>query len=230
VKENSQLRAGGGPKGPSLDRRRVIQLLLGGAVTGIAGVPLLPASHPVHRHLANSATFEAADSQVAAAEWSPAFLSSHQSQALQALAERIVPGSSRAKVNRFIDLLLSVDTQDNQKKFLNSLSAFEAAALERFGHPFIQLSEAQQNELVSLASTMETGDAGQQRDWGWFAVDSSVRPREPKRVTLYDHFENLKGWVSGAYYTSEIGMKELGWTGDMAFDSFPGCQHPEGHH
>jgi hypothetical protein len=39
----------------------------------------------------------------------------------------------------------------------------------------------------------------------------------------------LKGWISVAYYSSEIGMKELGWTPDRVFASFPGCEHPEGH-
>jgi len=231
VEEKSQLRQVSDRKGAGqgMDRRRVIQLLLGGAATGISGAPLLPASHPVHKHLADAATMEAADANVAAAEWSPAFLSTHQSETLAALAERIVPGSSRAQVHRFIDLLLSVDTQDNQKKFLNSLSAFEAAALDRYGHPFINLSETEQIELLTAASTMEPGESDRQADWGWFSVDSSMPSTEPKRVTLHDHLENLKGWVSGAYYTSEVGMKELGWTGDAFFDSFPGCQHPEGH-
>jgi hypothetical protein len=35
--------------------------------------------------------------------------------------------------------------------------------------------------------------------------------------------------VSGAYYSSEIGMQELGWTGQMFFDKLPGCDHPDGH-
>jgi len=38
-------------------------------------------------------------------------------------------------------------------------------------------------------------------------------------------FENLKGWISGAYYSSEMGMRELGWTEDRVFGSFPGCEH-----
>lgn len=42
-------------------------------------------------------------------------------------------------------------------------------------------------------------------------------------------FKNLKTWVSGAYYSSEIGMKELGWTPDRFFPQFPGCEHSEEH-
>ena len=33
----------------------------------------------------------------------------------------------------------------------------------------------------------------------------------------------------GAYYSSEIGMRELGWTENRFFASFPGCTHPGGH-
>ena len=51
----------------------------------------------------------------------------------------------------------------------------------------------------------------------------------PVRLTLRDHFDLLKGWIAGAYYSSEIGMRELGWTGNVVFAEFPGCQHPGGH-
>ena len=43
------------------------------------------------------------------------------------------------------------------------------------------------------------------------------------------HFENLKEWIVGGYYSSEIGMRELGWTGQLFFDKLPGCDHPDGH-
>jgi len=39
----------------------------------------------------------------------------------------------------------------------------------------------------------------------------------------------LKSWVAGAHYSSEAGMKELGFTGNVFFESFPACTHPEGH-
>jgi Gluconate 2-dehydrogenase subunit 3 len=151
---------------------------------------------------------------VPTAQWTPAFLDQHQSDTLTVLGERIIPGSSKAQVNRFIDLLLSVDTQDAQKKFLRSLSAFEAESLHRFSQPYKDLSEAQQNEILSDASTAHPGKAGD---------------GQPEQVTMRDHFENIKSWVSDAYYSSEIGMKELGWTGEVFFTSFPGCQESNGH-
>jgi hypothetical protein len=32
-----------------------------------------------------------------------------------------------------------------------------------------------------------------------------------------------------AYYSSEVGMKELGWTDENYFAGFPGCEHAGGH-
>jgi hypothetical protein len=187
------------------------------------------AAHPIHKHLADAAALTEADAKVAAAEWAPEFLDSHQNETLIVLAERIVPGSTKAQVNRFIDLLLSVDNSENQQKFNNSLSALDGESLNRYGHPFKAIAEAQQSELLTTASTEKPGRAEGKGDWSWFDVPAK-EGSEPLRVTLRDHFENLKGWVSGAYYSSEVGMRELGWTGDVYFDSFPGCQHPEGHH
>jgi len=40
-------------------------------------------------------------------------------------------------------------------------------------------------------------------------------------------FENLKEWIVGAYYSSEQGMRELGWNGNYAFENYPGCEHGE---
>ena len=40
-------------------------------------------------------------------------------------------------------------------------------------------------------------------------------------------FENLKEWIVGAYYSSEQGMRELGWNGNYAFENYPRCEHGE---
>ncbi len=210
-----------------VNRREMVQRLFGGVGAGFA-FPAVAASHPMRNHLASPSTLDQADAKAAAADWAPEFLDPHQSETLIVLAERIVPGSTKAQVNRFIDLLLTVDTQENQKKFLASLAAFEADALNRFGKPFKDLTEEQQNQILTVASTEKSGRPEGSSDWSWFAVPSK-ESSEQARVTIRDHFENIKGWVSGAYYSSEVGMRELGWTGDVYFDSFPGCEHPDGH-
>ena len=235
MEKNSELRVLNGAR-RGLNRRELVQRLLGGAGAGFA-FPAVATSHPIYNHLASPSTIDQADAKSAAADWAPEFLDRHQSETLTVLAERIVPGSTKAQVNRFIDLLLTVDTQENQEQFLASLGAFEAEAINRFGKPFKDLTEEQQNQILSAASTEKSGQPEGTRssswrwvgDWSWFAVPSKT-PSEQVRVTIRDHFENIKGWVSGAYYSSEVGMRELGWTGDVYFDSFPGCEHADGHH
>ena len=60
-------------------------------------------------------------------------------------------------------------------------------------------------------------------------IEARDAPTQPPRLTPRDHFDLLKGWIAGAYYSSEIGMRELGWTGNVFFETFPGCDHPDGH-
>ncbi len=151
-----------------LTRREVVRRLLAGMGAGAAW-PLVAASHPIHEILKNDALLEEAE-KLGAGDWKPVFLNSQQNESLIAIAEAIVPGSTKAQVNRFLDLLLSVDTDTHKKEFVAALAAFEAESQKRFG----------------------------------------------------------KG--CGAYYSSEMGMRELGWTEDRVFASFPGCEHPEGHH
>lgn len=214
------------PRG--MGRREAVQRLLAGA-GGALVVPGLADGHPMHKHLADGATVQAAEAKAGAADWAPEFLDAQQNETLIVLAERIIPGSSKAQVNRFIDLLLTVDAQENQKKFLASMGAVEGESRSRFGHPFQALAEDQQNKILDVASAEKPGKPAGDENYSWFAIPSNG-PREPIRITLRDHFDNLKGWISGAYYSSEVGMRELGWTGQVMFESFPGCEHPDGHH
>jgi hypothetical protein len=211
-----------------MNRRQMVQRLAG-AMTASLSIPGVAAAHPVHKHLLSESTLAAAEEKTAAKDWKPEFLDAHQLATVAALAERIVPGSAAAQVDRFIDLLLSVDTQENQNKFVASVSAFDAEAIGQHRVPFKDLTEAQQNAILTQASTEKGGQETHWDGW-WFAVPPTQESAKEAAVTLRHHFENLKSWISGAYYSSETGMKELGWTGQVMWESFPGCEHPEGHH
>lgn len=200
-----------------LTRRKMVQRLLAGAGAGAAW-PLVATSHPIYELLRNNELIFAEAEQLGAANWKPVFLSSQQAQLLTAVAESIVPGSTRAHVSRFIDLLLSVDKSENQRRFAESLTALDAEAHKRFGKNFPALDEEQKNVLLEDISKKPA------------KPEASGKDGAQEQSALYGHFENLKGWVSGAFYSSEVGMRELGWTGDYVFDKFPGCAHPEGHH
>ncbi|HEV2498031.1 MAG TPA: gluconate 2-dehydrogenase subunit 3 family protein, partial [Terriglobia bacterium] len=138
-------------------------------------------------------------------------------------------GSTDAKVAQFIDLLLSVEAQQQQKRFVDALSAFEAYSLATYHKPFISLSEEQQNHMLTVASTAKPGGRlpgfGRRRMLG--PQNAEAGPEE--KLTMRDHFEILKREAAEGYFSSEPGLKYLGWTGQVMWSSFPGCQHPEEH-
>jgi|HubBroStandDraft_4_1064222.scaffolds.fasta_scaffold02372_5 hypothetical protein len=214
--------------GRALTRREMVERMLSGMGAAVAW-PLVAASHPIHKLFSDGAILLQADAQMASAVWKPLFLNAPQNEALAALSEIIVPGSAKAQVNRFIDLLLSVDTPANQKKFLASIAAMDEESQKRFGHPFAALTGDQQNELLTTASKPYGGDSGDD-DKDPEGQDSEGKHAGETRPSLHHHFNNLKGWISGAYYSSETGMTELGWTGEYSFENYPSCQHAEEHH
>jgi hypothetical protein len=218
MRSDRELRViGGGPAGTGqLTRREMVQRLLAGAGAGAAW-PLVARSHPISQLLANNEILEEAQ-KLGAADWKPLVLSAEQDESLTVLAERIVPGSTAAQVNRFIDLLLSVDTAHHTQKFMESLAAFQGESQKRFGKRFPSLDAGEQSLILEQASR----DSSKENSSNGNAVENPP--------SFHEHFENLKGWISGAYYSSETGMRELGWTGDYVYESFPGCAHPEGHH
>jgi hypothetical protein len=205
---------------PAPGRRQVLQALAGSVGAGLA-TPSLARGEAPHVHEAVPSPAQAP--QLAA----PAgFLDANQLETLASLAEAIVPGSSEAGVAAFVDQLLAADTRERQRDFLAALGALQAESLLRFGKPWLSLDAAQKTVLLT---TLSTGvKARTPRYW---------KPGEPVLVpapeklppTLRDRFDLLKERIATAYWSSEKGMKELGWTGQMVHGSLPGCTHPGGH-
>jgi hypothetical protein len=217
----------------AVGRRALLQTLVGGAGLGLA-LPSLGESHPMHEHLHDQSRVSAADAKAKTAAWKPEFLDAHQVETVTILAEQIVPGSTKAKSAQFIDALLSVDTEQRQRRFLQALGAFEAMAIAHAQKPWKSLSEADRTTLLTKASTAEPGRGGPGGPGGQggprpaSAAGAGTPPPEPS-VTVRDQFDHLKGWISGAYYSSEMGMRELGWTGNVFFEKFTGCTHGGSH-
>jgi hypothetical protein len=161
-------------------------------------LPLVASSHPIYRLLTDGITLDRAQKMREASDWKPLYLSAEQDKALAALSEAVVPGSASAKVNQFIDLLLSVDTAEHQRDFVGSLVAVDEAAKKGFGRGFAGLKLGDREMLLTDFSGQDAHRS---------------------------EFENLKEWIVGAYYSSEQGMRELGWNGNYAFENYPGCEH-----
>lgn len=199
------LRPASESSGGGIPRRVALQALLGGAGAGLVLPATAGAQHPMHRHLTRPDVLEQAQQKAAVTAYSPELLDAHQLKTLEALAEAIVPGSTAARVAPFLDQLLAVDSAASRQAFLGALGAFDMAAVDRHGRPWTGITAPEQDALLHEASTA--------------AETSAIR----------GHFENLKRWIAGAYYSSEPGMRELGWTGNVFHQELPGCTHPGGH-
>jgi hypothetical protein len=136
-------------------------------------------------------------------DYKPVFLTATQLAALDKLCEAIVPGSHRAQSAEFLDSLLSVAAQESQDKFKSSLAAMDVRAERAFQKKVSALKEEELRILLEKSSAEQSPD--------------------------YPHFETLKHWAVAAYYSSEMGMRELGWTPDRVFASYPICTHDESH-
>jgi hypothetical protein len=189
----------------AIPRREALQTLLGSLGAGLALTSIVEAQHPVHQHLASPIALEQAKRKAAIAAYTAEFFDAQQLKTLEGLAEAIVPGSTTARVAPFLDQLIAVESARNQRAFLGALGAFDMAAIAKHGKPWNAIAPTEQDALLREASTAD-----------------------PKSA-MRGHFQNLKDWIAGAYYSSEPGMRELGWTGNMFFAELPGCTHPGGH-
>jgi hypothetical protein len=142
------------------------------------------------------------------------------------LAELIVPGAKASGTPEFLDKLLTVESAETRRRFISALGAMDGAALKTKQKPFKDLASADQVALLTEAST---GQPSRQITY-WKKGDPIPVPEPPPSpMTLRDQFDHIKGWVSGIYFASEPGMKELGYTGNVFHEKYPDCEHAGQH-
>jgi len=184
-----------------MTRRELAQRLLAGVAAGMLP-PVFSRLHSVYKVLPNAVELDLA-AEVAGGAYKPVFLSMEQLAALDKLCEAIVPGSHRAQSAEFLDSLMSVETAEHQQELAASLSAMAAAAEQSFQKTIEILKGEELHQVLQRACSEQSSD--------------------------YAHFKHLKQWAVAAYYSSEMGMRELGWTPDRVFASYPVCAHEESH-
>lgn len=177
-----------------IGRRAVLQSLATGMGAAVFGSQASAASAHVH-HAATTA----AQPAEAVATASRLFLDDHAFDTLSLLAEQIVPGSRAAQVPEFLDRLLAVESTNTQKRFMQALGAFEREAREAHGKPWKSLTSAESTALLTKLSALPDGDDA----------------RGP--------FDAIKRAVAETFYSTEAGMKELGWNGSMTFTAPAAC-------
>jgi Gluconate 2-dehydrogenase subunit 3 len=211
----------GAPSNPAPGRRQVLQVLAGSVGAGLAAPSLAKAdaSHAAHAHPAPTLPVQAEATSAA-----PGLLDANQLETLASLAEAVIPGSTDAGVAPFVDRLLAADTPERQRDLIAALGALQAESLTRFGRPWLSLDAAQRTVLLT---TLSTGPSARATRY-WTQGEPVITPPGPPRPpTLRDRFEVVKERIATAYWTSENGMKELGWTGEMIHPEFPTCSHTD---
>jgi len=193
--------------------------LIRNAIAGGFGTALgsAPAAEPAAKKFPED---QDASKVLARADWKLVFLDDHQNQTLVELSDLIIPdtntpGAKKALVNRFIDRLLAAETIETQRAFLASLAFLDGECIARYRAPFLELPVETRTEFLKLISYPHNYVT-----WG----------DNRSEFAGHTHFRNLKGWISRTYYGSEMGQKELGWTGNPFHQDFTGCPHPDKTH
>ena len=159
--------------------------------------------------------------------WSPKFLSAEQNHVLVAISDRMLPGAGAAHVNRTIDLVMTVDNTENRQLLTQALGALDAQAVKQFHSGVAKLSPDQVDQVLSFCSEQGPAQAEHDDDSAGWKLNQRTPLTGPPN--LRDHFDLLKGWIVASYYSSEAGLRELGWDGSNYYEAPTECEHAEGH-
>lgn len=192
-------------KKDDLTRREAIKTI-GAGMGVLAGLPVLGSAAAVHEHL------HKARQAAGSAPLPLRFFTPEENRNLVELSERIIPaddsspGAKAARVNEFIDLIVSESPEITKRNWRAGLASVSRLSKEKFGRDFADATGAQQVDLLTEISRNE---------------------RSPK-TDEEKFFRTLKNATIDGYYTSEIGIKqELKYKGNTFLREFTGCTHPE---
>jgi glucoside 3-dehydrogenase (cytochrome c) hitch-hiker subunit len=191
-----------------LTRREAIKTI-GVGVGVIASLPVLGNSQDLASHDHSNHSAQA----TAPSKAQPLkFFTDEENKTVIEMSERIIPaddhspGAKAARVNEYIDLVVSESPEATKQTWREGLAAINKMSREKAGKPFADASPDQQIALLTEISKNE---------------------RSPQTVEER-FFRTIKYSTIDGYYTSEIGIKkELKYKGNSFLKEFTGCTHPE---
>jgi gluconate 2-dehydrogenase gamma chain len=142
--------------------------------------------------------------------YKPKFFSAHQYNTLLALCATIIPsedgvgGAIEAGAPEFIDLLTS-ENHEFQLKLGGGMMWLDSACMDRFGIAYIDCSPHQQTQILDLIAYRKNATSA------------------PALSPGIEFFSFLRKFVADGYFTSEIGIRYLGYVGNTSLREFPGC-------
>jgi len=187
-----------------MQRREVLRLLMAGGV-----LPALPTNL--------FAFFQGAHP---ASGYTLRTLNPHQNDTVVAMIDQIIPatdtpGAKGARVNEFIDVILTewADAEE-RKNFLDGLAGVDKQTNDLFGKNFVDASPAQQVTLLrSMDESVATQRTRRMRH-------GNTIPEERDKQLRGEFFNVFKGITVHGYYTSEIGFSQ-----ELNLQIIPGAQH-----
>ena len=189
----------------SISRRDILKSL---SMTAVAGSVLrvIPLQAAEYAHRMVSAEKAAAKTGA----YTPKFFSAHDYKTLQALCQTIIPpdgetgGAIEAGAPEFIDLITS-ENKDYQLALGGGLMWLDDTCADRYGKPYLDCTADQQKEILDLIAYRKNAKQ-----------DTSLGPG-------IEFFALLRKFTADGFFTSEIGIKYLGYMGNKFLKEFPGC-------
>ena len=191
----------------SVSRRDILKSLTMGAMAGSV-LRVIPAQAAEYAH-------HLVDAEKAVAPgggYTPKYFRPQQYKTLQALCQTIIPpegstgGAVEAGAPEFIDLLTS-ENSDYQLKLGGGLMWLDATCTDRYGKAYLDCAAPQQKEILDAIA---------------YRANALKDPSLGQGVAFFAFLRNL---TADGFFTSEIGIKYLGYTGNKYMVSFPGCPH-----
>ncbi len=189
----------------SISRRDILRTL---AVTAAGGTVLqvIPVEAAAYVHQVVRKEKAAAP----AGKYTPKYFSAPQYAALIALCDAIIPkdeksgGAVEAGAPEFIDLLTS-ENEKYQLRLGGGLFWLDGFCSDRYGKVFLECAPEQKKEVLDLIAFRKNAkqDSALSQGVAFFAF--------------------LRRLTCDGYYTSKIGVADLGYVGNTSLHEFPGC-------
>jgi hypothetical protein len=187
-----------------MQRREALRLLLAGGVLPAMPTDLFAFFHGAHP----------------ASGYSLRTLNPHQNDTVVAMTDLIIPetgtpGAKGARVNEFIDVILTEWADDEERQnFLAGIAGVDKQSNELFGKNFVDASPQQQ---VTLLRSMDESVAAQHARR---MRHGNTIPEDRDKQLRGEFFTVFKGITVHGYYTSEVGFHQ-----ELKLEIIPGAHH-----
>jgi gluconate 2-dehydrogenase gamma chain len=188
-----------------ISRRDILRSLTMTAVAGsVLRVIPIQAAEYAHHMIAS----EKAAAKTGA--YTPKFFIGHDYKTLQSLCQTIIPaddeagGAIEAGAPEFIDLITS-ENKDYQLSLGGGLMWLDVTCTDRYGNRYLDCTADQQKEILDQIAY------------------SKNAKKDPSLGNGIAFFGLLRKFTADGYFTSEIGIKYLGYIGNAYLKEFPGC-------